>query len=200
MRRGPIPLLVALLALLGSACGIQTDSAPRDVPEDERTIIVSGVGSGADASGADRIFLVGPGDDRLLRSVPRETVPGLSLIEILLLGPNEDEIASQYSTVIPSRTQLRSSRAQGSFLFVDLSEEITELTGPSLAQAVAQLVYTATELDGIEAVQLTVNDEDVAWPKGDGGTTTGPLRVYDYPGFVQTAQPAYPAVPVAAST
>jgi len=53
------------------------------------------------------------------------------------------------------------------------------------------------EIDGIEAVQLKVEGEDVAWPKPNGDTTADALRTYDYPGFVQTAQPSYPAVPVA---
>jgi hypothetical protein len=188
------PLVVALLGV--AACGVSTDSAPRDLPEEERAIAISGPAAGAVATGADRIYLVGPGEDRLLQSVPRDAVPGLNLMEILLLGPNGDEIEAQYSTVIPRGTEL-STRSQGSFLFIDLSEEITELTGPSLTQALAQIVYTATELDGIEAVQLTVNGQDQSWPKANG-TTSGPLRIYDYPGFVRTAQPPYPAVPIAA--
>lgn len=195
-RRSLVACLIASASLGATACGVSTDSAPRDLPEEERTIAISGPSSGAVASGADRIYLVGPGEDRLLRSVPREAIPGLNLMEILLLGPNGNEIAAQYSTVIPSGTALLSTRSQGSFLFIDLSEQITELTGASLTQALAQLVYTATELDGIEAVQLTVNGEDQSWPKANG-TTSGPLRVYDYPGFAQTAQPEYPAVPSA---
>jgi hypothetical protein len=196
-RRKPFATAVGALtsaAIIGG-CGISTDSAPRDLPEEERTIAISGPSAGAVATGADRIYLVGPGDDRLLRSVPRDAVPGLNLMEILLLGPNNAEIEAQYSTVIPSGTELLSTRSQGSFLFVDVSEEVTELTGPSLTQALAQLVYTATELEGIEAVQLTVNGEGLSWPTGDGSTTDAALRIYDYPSMVRTAQPDYPAVP-----
>jgi hypothetical protein len=197
-RAFPLGCLAGLLAIVSTACGVPADSSPRDLPEQERTIVVGGVSAGADASGADRIYLVGAGEERLLRSVRREAVPGLTAIEILLLGPNEDEIAAQYRTVIPTGTSLLSVRPRGSFLFVDLSEEITRLTGPSLTQALAQLVYTGTELKDIEAVQLTVNGESVSWPKASGETTAGPLRIYDYPGYVQTSQPAYPSAPSAA--
>jgi hypothetical protein len=196
-RRRRIGALAAITAMLLGACGVSTDSQPRDLPEEERTIVISGPSVGAVARGADRIYLVGPSEDRLLRSVPREAVAGLNLMEILLLGPNTAEIEAQYTTVIPSGTQLLSTRRQGSFLFVDVSEELTELTGPSLTQALAQIVYTATELDGIEAVQLTVDGTTLSWPKGDGSTTDGALGTYDYPSLVQTAQPAYPAVPAA---
>jgi hypothetical protein len=195
MRRRSV-LLLAAGTLLASACGIQTDSAPRNLPDDERSLAVAGSSSGSDASGADRIYLVAPGEERLLRSVPRDAALREDLIRILLLGPNDDEIADQYSSFIPPATQLLSARSKGQILIVDLTEEIAELTGQSLSQAIAQLVYTATEIDGIEAVQLKINGEEVAWPKPDGDTTSDPLRIYDYPNFVQTAQPAYPAVPV----
>ena len=189
-------LTVAVAAFALGACGIQTDSAPRDLPEDERSLI-SDSSSGSDASGADRIYLVAPGEERLLRSVPRDAEFREDLIEILLLGPNDDEVAAQFSSFIPPSTELLSARSKGQILIVDLTAEISELTGQSLSQAIAQIVYTATEIDGIEAVQLKVEGEDVAWPKPNGDTTADPLRTYDYPGFVQTAQPSYPAVPVA---
>ena len=188
-------LAVALVALLLGACGIQSDSAPRNVPDGERALDNSSTSRGTDASGADRIYLAAPGDDRRLRSVTRDAASPQDLIKILLLGPNDDEKAAQFTSFIPPTTELISARAQGQFLILDLSEEITELTPQSLMQAIAQIVYTATEIDGIEAVQLKVNDQQLSWPKPNGDTTTDPLRIYDYPNFVQTAQPAYPAVP-----
>lgn len=189
-------LLLTVAALVMTSCGIQTDSAPRNLPDSERGPAVAGSSSGSDASGADRIYLVAPGDERLLRSVPRDAALREDLMRILLLGPNDDEIAAQYSSFIPPDTQLLSARSKGQILIVDVTGEIAELTGQSLSQAIAQIVYTATEIDGIEAVQLKVDGLEVAWPKPNGEITADPLRIYDYPNFVQTAQPAYPAVPV----
>ena len=37
-----------------------------------RSLVIAGSSAGPDASGANRIYLVGPGEDRLLRSVPRD--------------------------------------------------------------------------------------------------------------------------------
>lgn len=189
-------LLLTVAALVMTSCGIQTDSAPRNLPDSERGPAAAGSSSGSDASGADRIYLVAPGDERLLRSVPRDAALREDLMRILLLGPNDDEIAAQYSSFIPPDTQLLSARSKGQILIVDVTGEIAELTGQSLSQAIAQIVYTATEIDGIEAVQLKVDGLEVAWPKPNGEITADPLRIYDYPNFVQTAQPAYPAVPV----
>jgi hypothetical protein len=186
---------LALLAL--TACGIQPDAAPRDLPEDERAIAIGVTPSGSDAAGANRIYLVAPGEERLLRAVPREATTRAELINVLLAGPNDDELAAQYSSVIPPETELISARKQGQILTINLSAAITELTGGSLALAVAQIVYTAAELDGVEAVQLRVENKELAWPTGNTGTTTGPLRIYDYPNAIVTSQPAFPAVPAA---
>jgi len=188
--------LIVALTITVSACGVQTDSAPRDLPEDERQLANSVGSVGTDASGADRIYLVAPGEERLLRSVPRDATMREDLIKILLLGPNEDEIEAQFSSFIPPSTELLSARSKGQILILDLTGEIAELTGQSLSQALAQIVYTATEIEGIESIEINVDGQDVAWPKPNGDTTTDALRIYDYPGFVQTAQPAYPAVPV----
>lgn len=196
MSRSCIRAVVALAAIALSGCGVQPDAAPRDLPEEERELAIDVGPSGSDAAGADRIFLVAPGEERLLRSVPRQANTRSELIEILFAGPNDDELADQYSSFIPPSTELiDEARTQGQVLTINVSGGITELSGANLAQAVAQIVYTASELDGIEAVQLRVDDEELAWPKLNGETTSEPLRIYDYPNLIVTAQPDFPTVP-----
>lgn len=192
MRR-PTALVMATCSLLG-ACGVQPDAAPREVPEENRARL-SGLSIGGDASGSKRIYLIGPGDDRLLRSVPRDPVSPESLIEILLLGPNADERDEQYSSAVPESLTVLSITPQGSRLVLDVSEELATLSGPGLVQALAQIVYTASEIDGVESVQITVENEQLSWPTADLDATDEPLRVYDYPGMALSAQPAYPSLP-----
>lgn len=117
------------------------------------------------------------------------------LLASLLLGPSQREVEARLQTALPSGTAVVSTRTAGNVLFVDLSEEINELTGEQLTLAVAQIVFTATEVPGVQVVRLRVNGEDQAWPKGDGQTRAGDLRVFDFPGFAESAQPAFPAVP-----
>ena len=186
--------LLALAVGFGFGCGIQTDSQPRDVPEDKRELRDPDA-STANATGAGRVYLVGPGEQHLLRSVPREAVSRQNLMEVLFLGPNDDELSAQYSSAIPTGTELLSTDSKGNVLVLDVSSNITELSVQGLTQALAQIVYTASELEGVKAVELTVDGAPMAWPKGNGGSTTGALRTYDYPGVAQTAQPPYPAVP-----
>lgn len=190
--------LVCLTALLlaAAACGVQPDSAPRDLPDAEQGLETSNESSGDIAAGADRIYLIGPGDDRLLRSVQREADSATDLVETLLRGPNDDEIEAEFTTAIPSTTELNEATIQGQNLTVDLSPDIIELDTQSLVRAIAQIVYTATELDGIETVQIEIDNERLPAPTPGGDTTASPLRIYDYPGLIQTSQPSFPAGPV----
>lgn len=189
---GRLCVLVVALGLVGTGCTIDPDDVPRDVPDAERSLAL--VGEGSEAAGGERIYLIGPGDDRLLRSVPRDAVTRDELMRTLLRGPNDDEIAARYSSVIPPTTELLSIRTQGQLLTIDLTDELTELNTPALVQAIAQIVYTASEIDGVRTVRITVDGEAREWTTADGSSRTD-LQTFDYPGFVQTAQPAYPAPP-----
>ncbi len=192
-------LLIAAATLVAGACGVQPDAAPRDVPIEERSLTLTDDGAGSTASGADRIYLIAPGEDLLLRSVPRSATTPAELVEILLRGPNEDEQQQQYSTFIPATTELIDARTQGQILTVDLTDDILELTGQNLTQAIAQIVYTVTELPGIEAVRIEVDDERLAVATAISDTVASTLRIYDFPNSVRTSQPAFPAAAVASS-
>ena len=98
-------------------------------------------------------------------------------------------------SAIPSTVRLLSTREQAPFLYVDVTDELTDLSGQGLLQALAQIVYTGSEVGGVDRVQITVNGEVIAWPKANLESSTEPLSVYDYPSSARTAQPAYPSVP-----
>ena len=68
-------------------------------------------------------------------------------------------------------------------------------SGEDLIDALAQLVFTSSELDGVRQVRILVDGTGQLWPVGDGTLSSQPLTVYDYPGRVATAQPDYPAIP-----
>jgi len=80
-------------------------------------------------------------------------------------------------------------------LTVDTSDQLLSLSGPGLIDAVAQIVFTASEVPGVQSVDLLVNGQREPWPASDGELQTKPLTVYDYPGFVESTQPDFPAVP-----
>jgi Sporulation and spore germination len=197
-RRVRLRRAVVGLGLVLTACGVQPDSAPRDLPEAERAL-PNVSGDDTDASGADRVYLIGPGEDRLLRSVQREATSPFDLMQILLRGPNDDEIQSRYNTAIPSTTELIGTRTQGQVLTVNLTDDIVELDTPSLTQAIAQIVYTATELPNIAAVRIEIDGEPMLVPTPSGASITDSLQVYDFPNAVQTSQPPFPLAALTAT-
>jgi hypothetical protein len=198
---------VAMTAvLLFTSCSVGTDRFVRDVSEEQRLPLLTETAIVESQGGDGRIYLVAAGEtgqQRQLRSVQRDvrTTPEILLPEILLLlllnGPSQSELDNRMVTAIPAGTSLISTRRSGTTLFVDITEQITELTGEALTLAVAQLVFTASELPGVRAVRLRINGEDQAWPRGDGQSRVGDLRVFDYPGIVESTQPAYPSTPSA---
>jgi spore germination protein GerM len=200
--RGTIRIVVlAASASLMVGCTIAPDASPRDIPAEERTLLVSDASEGAETAGDARIYLVAPtesGQQRQLRSVQRDSVPlPNEVLGTLFNGPNQSELDSRLVTQIPSRTELLSTRLVGETLFVDISEEILELTGEALTLAVAQIVFTASEIPGVQTVRLRVDGDDQSWPRGDGQPRSGSLRTFDFPGFVESSQPPYPAAPPA---
>jgi spore germination protein GerM len=192
-------LAAAIVLVLVTACTIAPDAAPRDVPAEDRILLTSDATEGAETAGEARVYLVAPtetGQLRQLRSVQRDsTARPDELLSVLLSGPNQSELDARLVSQIPSQTRLLSTNIVGETLFVDISEEILELTGEALTLAIAQIVFTGSEIPGVQTVRLRVNGEDQSWPRGDGQPRSGSLRTFDFPGFVESSQPAYPTAP-----
>ena len=188
------PITVVAIALV-TGCGIRPDAAPRDIPIEDRSLPASPV-SAAGASGGDaRIYLLTPTEPRQVRSVTRSTGTRDDLLAALVAGPTDGELSLPLSSALPVDLEVLSTRSVGSVLYVDLSSAIAELSGSGLTLAVAQIVFTATDIAGVDAVQLTVDGQRFPWPRPDGATTTGLLRPYDFPGYAVSAQPDYPVLP-----
>ncbi len=208
-RRGPTRVAVAAVTLLATvlaACSIQPNSAPRDVPEDQRAPLDVSGGDAGPAGGTGRIFLLRDGDadgdgeednEPELVSVLRPALAPEPVFTALLQGPNEAELNDGLTTALPPGLELRSVRQSTGTLIIDVSEEMLDLTSEDLRLAVAQIVYTADELETVRAVQLLVDGEQREWPNGRGELQLDPLTVYDFPGLAQSAQPPLPPVPAA---
>ncbi len=197
MRR-MLTLLVVTLTVM-SGCSIQPDASPNDLPA-ERADVFGEPATGDVAAGTNRIYLLAPTDPEApqrLRAVQRDvpTAPA-AVLASLFAGPNATERRdAQLDTAIPPDVTLIAARPVGQVLTVDLSDGFGELTPDGLRLAVAQIVSTATDIDGVESVQLRIDGEPRVWPLGNGELTDRPLTKYDYPGLVESSQPAFPAIP-----
>ena len=196
MRRVVAMTLIALAAFAG--CSIQPEASPNDLP-DERANVFGEPATGDEAAGTNRIYLLAPPDveaPQRLRSVQRDVLPAAeSVLESLFAGPNADERDAQLDTAIPADVELLDARPVGQVLTVDLNDVFDDLTPDGLRLAVAQIVSTATDIDGVRSVQLRIDGERRVWPLGNGELTDRPLTQYDYPGLVESSQPAFPAIP-----
>jgi len=196
MRRAVAMTLIALGAFAG--CSIQPEASPNDLP-DERANVFGEPATGDEAAGTNRIYLLAPPDveaPQRLRSVQRDVLPAAeSVLESLFAGPNADERDAQLDTAIPADVELLDARPVGQVLTVDLNDVFDDLTPDGLRLAVAQIVSTATDIDGVRSVQLRIDGERRVWPLGNGELTDRPLTQYDYPGLVESSQPAFPAIP-----
>jgi Sporulation and spore germination len=200
VARVSVPALALVAVALGTGCAIQPDNAPRDIPAAERGQL-DPVPPGGEAIGQSRIYLVtgdGTGGDRELRTVLRDVEPPTdpeAVLRTLIAGANRSELDSGMTSPLPSSSTLHSARLVASTLNVDLSGEILELPGSSLRDAVAQIVFTGSLLDGVRTVRIRVDGQTRDWPDGRGELQRRPLTVYDYPGLAESAQPPYPPIP-----
>jgi len=193
-------VLVVLVAVLAASCAIREDSVPRAIPLDQRGNF-GDVATGDVAEGASRIYLLSPvGTDEQprLRAVRREEAADAEeLLTSLLLGANEGENALGLTSAIPDELVIDEATTVGTRLTIDINDALNELSDLGLRQALAQIVATASEVDQVQQVRLRVGGENQGWPTGDGEVTDRPLTIYDYPEFLESSQPDFPALPSA---
>ncbi|NKB42009.1 MAG: hypothetical protein GKR86_13430, partial [Ilumatobacter sp.] len=132
-----------------------------------------------------------------LRAVSRnDATDAEELLTSLLAGANEDENALGLTTAIPADLAIEQARTVGTRLTIDINDALSELSDLGLRQALAQIVATAFEVDQVQQVRLRVNGQNQGWPTGDGEVADRPLTIYDYPEFLETSQPDFPALAV----
>jgi hypothetical protein len=188
---------LAALVVLAAGCSIQPDASPRDITIDDADSSNIDTALVAEAAGDTAIFLVGPtepGQQRRLRSSQRGALASpTEVLTALFEGPTQSELDNRFISAIPPDTTLNSARRASNILYIDVSGSIGDLTDDALVLALGQIVFTASEIPGIQLVRLRVEGEDRTWPRGDGQSRIGDLKVYDFPGLAESTQPPFPA-------
>jgi spore germination protein GerM len=204
------PRLATVLGVLGvtgivavlTGCSIQPDTTPREIPQDDRALSDPVTpAEGGEAAGSTRVFLVKEGDDGQphLRSARRSIASTpTAVMQELLKGPNAREEAAGITTALP-RGLIGSARSGAGVVTVDVSPQLLDEPAPQLMLAIAQIVFTQSELEGVREVRIRVDGTNRPWPDGQGELRTSALTVYDYPGLAESTQPAYPPIPSPAS-
>jgi spore germination protein GerM len=198
ITRHEVALVICLLAV--SACGIDNDTAPRPISDaNQQQLVDVSTKPQSPAGGSDRVFLLAPDSstETHLRAAPRDVGDSATQRLASLFGAlSVAETSARLRTAIPEGLQLHSAvLGTDGTLVVDVSDQLVTLSGAPLIEAVAQIVFTASEVQDVRRVDLLVDGERQQWPAADGELRTQPLTVFDYPGFVESTQPDFPAVP-----
>jgi hypothetical protein len=171
------------------ACGVPAnESAPRDIAADNvqfDLLAPSSTSTSTTIAPTDvrtvEVFLV-----RNEQLAPRErrlpaNVDAAGVIRELLVGTQGTENQAGFSTAIPEGTELLDASLDDQVLTLDVSEELNAVQGERQMTAIAQMVFTATELRGVDGVRFQIEGSSVEVPKGDGTLTSSPVNRSDYP-------------------
>jgi hypothetical protein len=184
------------LALLVAGCGLPTDSSPRDIPpEFALDAVPSTVAPVVPSSTGPRAFFLRgpPGQLGTLLPVSRQ-VSDSGIIQSLFDGLTTAEQSRGFRTAIPEDTELLGARLlPDRTARIDVSDDIFSAPTDATTEAVAQIVFTATDdAYGATQVELLVDGERRAWPLGDGSQEDGPLTRFMFPALNPSSRPDYP--------
>lgn len=163
-------LLCALLLLAG--CGVEPQDRPQvltiPVPE------VSAAGERTEAYGpALTVYFV---QGVTLAPADRGTAiaDARSALELLARGPTRVEVIGGLRTALAPQPLLADEGVPGGITSVSVTREFTGITGGNQLLAVAQVVWTLTDLPGTTQVRFLVEGVPVEVPT-DGGLSDQPV-------------------------
>lgn len=190
-----LSVLLLGLSLVGglAGCGVPTDSAPRALPAGVVSADLLAVDPVTTTSTVPvgtstrvRIYLVG-GAGAAERLVPVERpvqspATAERVLSALVSGPNREESARGLRSAIRPGTIVNSARVESNIAIVDLVNSAVAASA-DLILALAQMVYSATELPGVNAVRFTLDGERAEVPTGNGIQSTAPVGRASYAAY-----------------
>jgi spore germination protein GerM len=192
-------VLVVGAAASAVACGIPSDDHPRAIPE--AAVPQQARGSGTSSTTlppngqtqSQTIYLVGGSTEqpRLVAvsvPVPAQTDPSLlaqATIQRLIETRPEDLGRSGETNQIPSSVRvLGATVGSDGVLELNLADALSQVESARLRLAMAQIVFTATDLktSGINSVRVLINGQPASVPTQSGSAEAGqPVMRSDYP-------------------
>jgi spore germination protein GerM len=132
------------------------------------------------------------------RQVPYTKAVATAAINELLKRPSSADAANGFHTEIPTGTRLRSVSIRDRVATVDLTGEFDDGGGSlSMFMRLAQLVFTVTQFDSVDAVTLKLDGRPVEVFSGEGIVIDRPMRRGDFEDmlpaiFVEIPRPGEP--------
>lgn len=181
-RRRVAWLAAGLLCLL-AGCGVPSDPSPRSIPAKEVPFGLLGTTtttSSTRPAPTTRAVVYLVDRDRLApvrREVPAPTTPA-AVLAALAAGPTPPEAAGGLRSALVTGAAL--AQVSAGTATVRLDREFVAADVREQVLALAQLVYTITELPGIGGVRFTLDDRPAEVPTAQGPSKTGAATRADF--------------------
>jgi spore germination protein GerM len=198
MRTRLMTTALAALAVGAAACGVSTNEEPQPIPRENVPGDLLEVEEGPiddveldeDNSQLIQVWFLIEDDEgavqlhALDRRVLYPARAAVRIDELFATGrnPSEEEREQGISSAIPPNSRLTALPTQdGTVLEVNLTNDFYGRGGNNFMRAVAQLVFTVTEIPNVEAVRF-VNEEGerIAVPDDGGESHEDPVGRDDY--------------------
>jgi spore germination protein GerM len=190
VRRVAALVLLVMAAATGAGCGLSTndepetikDNVPPDLLDTETATPETPAGGSTETETVNVWFLRtdNEGETRVTRRprlVPRPATQIQVLETLIKEPPVEMERLGGIFTAIPEDVTVteQPERRSDGVLIVSLSDDFYDLQGETARNAFAQIVFTASELPGITAVQFQRDGEVFYAVDGQGQSSRAPL-------------------------
>ena len=203
-RRGSLAVLAVavVVGLVGLAgCGIPSDGKARPIDREALPAQLVGTPTTTTPSGPSALnqnatlYLVTTANDterlvpvgaEIANVTDQADLPRLVIEQLIAQQPKASGGSSDVTNAIPPTVTVLSATVNDHVLDLDLSDlSSVELTRQRLAAA--QIVFTATELAGVDAVRFWIDGQPGAVPLDDQASTAGQaISRSNYPSLLRT--------------
>jgi hypothetical protein len=189
MNRRSLSVLVVVTLVFVAGCRVPSDSSPRAIPEDQVSFDLLAPSTTQPPptlpipTETAAIYLIGPERlEKVERSVPAPRNLG-TVLATLVQGPTSAESRRGLRSSIDAQSSVVSTLSEGPTAVINMSNGFSGIGVQNQIAGLAQLVFTATELPGVQNVLIQVDSQAISVQRGDGSTTSQPLTRADYSAF-----------------
>lgn len=171
--------MIASMALVLIGCGVPVDKEPEPI-DVEAEVDLEDDGPVLGDLASISMFLIR--DEVLIpvtRDLPSPPTPEI-ILDSLLGEVSQPERRANLRTAIPTETRVISVEVEGEVLSIDLSREFAAVGGEEEILAVAQIVLTATNIDGVDQVAFELDGVPTGVPVATGALSIDPVGADDY--------------------
>lgn len=178
----PVLGVVAALALAGAACGVQGQDKPVGIDRSRVPFELAGTTPTTEPPGRTPVAVYFLRGDQLAKYQGATSGPptALGVVEALIAGPDAAGRAAGLSSAFPQGTVVRSVGVTNGVAAVDLETSLADAPRRDQVSALAQLVFSLTELSGVDQVRLLLDGEPVEVLRADGTVTRQALDREDF--------------------